>query len=92
MHVVRRRYVARLEGGPLDGLAFSVSGAARLIELQEPPPRERPASAGLVFPVCARSVAIYDFDAAGYVEGNPGYAVLHYVYTTSRPIASPART
>jgi hypothetical protein len=91
MQVVRRRYVARLEGGPLDGLAFSVAGVAPLIELQEPPPQGRPASAGLVFPVRARSVAIYDLDAGGCRERMPGYAVLHYVYATSRPIAPPER-
>jgi hypothetical protein len=90
MQVIRRRYVARLEGGPLDGLAFSVAGVAPLIELQAPPPRERPASAGLVFPVRARSVAIYDLASAGSGERMPGYAVLHYVYATSRPIAPPA--
>jgi hypothetical protein len=90
MQVIRRRYVARLEGGPLDGLAFSVAGVAPLLELQAPPPRERPASAGLVLPVRARSMAIYDLDATGGGERMAGYAVLHYVYATSRPIAPAA--
>jgi hypothetical protein len=32
-------YVARLEGGPLDGLALTVTEALSVIELPAPPPR-----------------------------------------------------
>jgi hypothetical protein len=86
MHVTPtdERYVARLLGGPHDGLAFTVAEAAPSIRL--PAPRRATISERHDQSTRSRRVAMYDF--AGWEaadEAGASFVVLRYVYQESRP-------
>jgi hypothetical protein len=76
-------YVARLEGGPLDGLSFAVADAARLIELPAPP--ARPAGSGTAT-TSARLIARDDLAGRAHATTTPRLRIQRDVY--SRPAAT----
>jgi hypothetical protein len=86
MHVTPtdERYVARLLGGPHDGLAFTVAEAAPSIRL--PAPRRATVSERNDQSTSGGRVAMYDFvgrEAAD--EASASFVVLRYVYLESCP-------
>jgi hypothetical protein len=86
MHVTPtdERYVARLLGGPHDGLAFTVAEAAPSIRLPAP---SRASGSGHPGPrTSTRRVATYDFvgrEAAH--EASASLVILRYAYLESHP-------
>jgi hypothetical protein len=86
MHVTptAERYVARLLGGPHDGLAFTVAEPAPSIRL--PAPYRATVSGRHGESTNSRRVATYDFvgrEAAN--EASASLVILRYAYLESRP-------